>query len=264
MPMAPKIYVGTSGYSFDDWVGPYYPSDLGKGEWLAFYAQEFDAVELNVTFYRQPNRWMLARIADKVPNDFRFTLKLYRGFTHERDPQQLPALAAEFTAALTPLIEAGKFGCLLAQFPYSFRRTPDSEAYLRQLREVLPDLPVAVEFRRREWAREEVFDLLRELGFAFCAVDMPRFSQLMPPVTAVTADFGYVRFHGRNRKKWWRHAEAWERYDYRYTEEELREWVPRIRAMHERAPTLYVFANNHWQGQSVETARLLKRLLAEG
>ncbi len=257
------VYVGTSGYSFRDWVGPYYPPGLAQREWLPFYAREFNAVELNVTFYRQPSRHMLARMADKVPEGFRFTLKLYRGLTHERDAQRLPELAQEFVDALQPLVEADKFGCVLAQFPYSFRRTPDAVAHLRALRKALPDVPVAVEFRRREWANRTTFELLRELRFAFCAVDMPPLPGLMPAVVPVTADFAYVRFHGRNRRTWWHHREAWERYDYRYAEEELEEWRPRLKAMAERATTLYLFANNHWQGQAVETARLLVRLAQE-
>ncbi|MDQ7028693.1 MAG: DUF72 domain-containing protein [Ardenticatenia bacterium] len=257
------VYVGTSGYSFRDWVGPYYPADLDRRAWLQFYAQEFNAVELNVTFYRQPTRHMLARMADKVPEGFRFTLKLYRGLTHERDVRQLPALARQFADALVPLIEAAKFGCVLAQFPFSFRHTPEAEAYVRTLRAALPEIPMAVEFRRREWAKRSVFDLLRDLDLAFCAVDMPPLPGLMPPVVPVTADFSYVRFHGRNRQTWWKHREAWERYDYRYTEKELLEWGPRLRAMRARAATIYLFANNHWQGQAVETARALKRLLVD-
>ncbi|RMF33431.1 MAG: DUF72 domain-containing protein [Chloroflexi bacterium] len=97
----------------------------------------------------------------------------------------------------------------------------------------------------------------------FCCVDQPRFRSLIPPIAVVTAPIAYVRFHGRNAEKWWNHQEAWERYDYQYTEEELREWVPKIRQMDQEATLTLAYANNHWQGQAVGTATMLQRLLEE-
>jgi len=227
------IYVGTSGYSYADWVGPYYPADLPKQEWLSFYAQEFQASELNFTYYRVPSPWTLERIAQKTPGGFIFTVKATQQMTHGREDNE--KIFAQFCAALKPLQEADKFGCVLAQFPYSFHNNEQSQEYLRLFRERMGDLPVVVEFRNREWIKPEVFDLLRELSFGFCCVDQPRFESLIPPIAEATGPIAYVRFHGRNAAKWWRHDEAWERYDYTYTTEELAEWVPKIKKLDEQA-----------------------------
>lgn len=256
------IYIGTSGYSYDDWVGPYYPENLDKKEFLAYYAREFPCTELNFTYYRMPNVWTLERIADKVPSGFLFAVKLNQQMTHQRE--NLEGVFEEFTAALRPLLEQGKFGCLLAQFPYSFHNTPANQDYLRLLREQLEGLPTAVEFRNREWIQPEVFELLRENDLGFCAVDQPRFKNLIPPVAEVTSPrVAYVRFHGRNYAKWWKHEEPYERYDYTYSEEELQEWVPRIQYMDKEAEKVFVFANNHYRAQAIDTVVKLRRLLAE-
>lgn len=253
------IYVGTSGYSYADWVGPYYPPDLPKQEWLSFYAREFQTSELNFTYYRVPTPWTLERIAQKTPGRFLFAVKANRKMTHEREDNE--EVFAEFCAALRPLLEADKFGCVLAQFPYSFHNKEKSREYLRLFRERMGELPVVVEFRNRKWISPEIFDLLRELGLGFCCVDQPQLKGLIPPVAEVTGPVAYVRFHGRNAAKWWRHDEAWERYDYTYTSEELSEWVPKIKSLDEQAEMTFAFANNHWQGQAVDTARQLKLLL---
>jgi uncharacterized protein YecE (DUF72 family) len=253
------FYIGTSGYSYDDWVGPYYPPDLPKKEWLSFYAREFNASELNFTYYRLPNRWMLERIGQKTGEEFQFTVKAYKGMTHEREDNV--ETFAQFVAALRPLLEADKLGCILLQFPYSFRLTPANFDYLKRCRERLGDLPVVVEFRRADWLTPDTFILLREQNLGFCCVDEPRLKGLIPPIAEVTGPVAYVRFHGRNAKKWWQHEQAWERYDYTYSEEELQEWVPKLRKMDQEAEKTFAFANNHWQAQAAGTARQLKMLL---
>lgn len=253
------ILIGTSGFSYKDWVGPYYPEKLPQRDWLAFYAREFQTCELDFTYYRLPEARTLERMAAKVPNGFLFTLKAPKELTHERMGNE--AAFAQFVAALTPLIEAGKFGCILAQFPYSFHATRANRDYLRFLREHLGDLPVVVEFRNARWLTPEHFAFLRENHLGFCCVDEPRLKGLIPPIAEVTAETAYVRFHGRNAQKWWQHEEAWERYDYTYSDEELAEWVPKIKSLDGQAERTFVFANNHWQAQAVGTARQLRMLL---
>ncbi len=255
------LYVGTSGFSYADWVGPYYPEDLPKKDWLAFYAKEFNALEINFTYYRLPNARTLEGMAKKVPRGFLFTVKATQEMTHARDADA--ALFAQFRHALLPLIESKKFGAVLAQFPSSFRNTAASADYLRQFRERLADLPVVIELRHAEWLKDETFTLLRELAFGFCCVDEPRLKGLMPPIAEATADIAYVRFHGRNAKKWWQHAQAYERYDYTYSQEELFEWLPKIQKLQDAAPTTYLFANNHYRGQGIETARQLRLMLLD-
>lgn len=253
------IIVGTSGYAYEDWKGPFYPRDLKPAEYLSYYARFFRFTELNVTYYRSPTPFMLRRLAEKSPEGFEFAVKAFSGLTHERaDPDQ----ARRFREALVPLEERGKLACVLLQFPNSFRPGPEAFDYLRRLREALADVPLAVEFRHRGWVDgERGFALLRELGAGFVAVDEPRIGSLMPPVARATGPLAYVRFHGRNREKWWHHEQAYERYDYLYSREELEEWVPRLRSLESEAGRVYVAMNNHYQAKSVVNARMLQELL---
>lgn len=259
------IYIGTSGYSFDDWRGVYYPEGMDDSDFLGYYANDFDCTELNFTYYRMPNPWMMERIADKVGPGFLFTVKLNRQMTHDQEEVDDPeALYREYVEAMRPLLEQGKFGCLLAQFPYSFHNTEENRDYLRALPGWLEGLPTAVEFRNREWIDDEVFELLREHDLGFVAVDQPQFKSLLPPIAEVTSrQIAYVRFHGRNYEKWWQHDEAYERYDYSYSDEELEEWVPKIKEMDVEAEKVFAFANNHYKGQSAATAKQLRGLLEE-
>jgi uncharacterized protein YecE (DUF72 family) len=253
------VLIGTSGFSYKDWVGPVYPEGLPQQEWLAYYATEFRTNELNFSYYRIPDARTLDRMAAKVPEGFLFSIKAYKGITHEREDPE-PQIE-QFTAALAPLIDAKKLACVLAQFPHSFHANQANRDYLKRVREGFGDLPVVVEFRSRDWINERTFDELRELDFGFCCVDQPRFKSLVPPVAVATGPVAYVRFHGRNYDKWWQHDEAWERYDYSYSDEELIEWLPKIRGLDEESPLTLVYMNNHWQGQAVGTARQLKMLM---
>jgi uncharacterized protein YecE (DUF72 family) len=253
------ILIGTSGFSYKDWVGPVYPHDLPKSEWLGHYAGEFKTCELNFSYYRIPTAGTLKRMAAKVGDDFLFAVKAYKGITHEREEPK--PQVTQFTQALAPLIDEGKFACVLAQFPHSFHANPDNRHYLKRVREGFGDLPVVVEFRSREWITDQTFDELRDLGLGYCCVDQPRFKSLVPPVAVATGPVAYVRFHGRNYQKWWKHDEAWERYDYSYSDDELGEWVDKIHQLDNESPLTLVYMNNHWQGQAVGTARQLRMLL---
>jgi uncharacterized protein YecE (DUF72 family) len=164
---------------------------------------------------------------------------------------------------VAPLQRQGKLGAVLLQFPYSFHKSEESVRYLERCFELLPDLPLVVEFRSQEWVSQRTLALLREAGVGFCNVDLPGLPGLPPRTAFVTSERAYVRLHGRNREKWWQHDEAWERYDYSYSREELSEWVPHLLDMAAEAEHLYVFANNHWEGQSVSTARQLRLFLEQ-
>lgn len=253
------IRLGTSGFSYDDWIGPVYPPDLPRWQWLGFYAQEFDTVELNVTYYRVPVRKTVAGWADRTPPEFTFSVKAHRSLTHERSG----ADCAEFLEGIQPLVESGKLACVLAQFPHSFHPSAGSRQYLESLKEGFGDTPVVIEFRDRAWVTEDTFELLQRLNFGYCAVDEPRLRGLMPPVARATGPVSYVRLHGRNAEKWWNHEHAWERYDYSYSESELSEWVPRILELESEASPVLIYANNHYRGQSLEAIRKLRKLLGE-
>lgn len=254
-----SILVGTAGYSYDDWIGPFYPNGTSKREFLNFYAQQFRLVEVNYTYYRMPNARTLAAMSDKTGPDFQFIIKANSAMTHQRDAS--PDDFADFADALEPLQQADKLGGVLAQFPYSFHANSENVDYLRRFRELLPALPVVIEFRNAKWITKKTFEFLRGLDFGFCCVDQPRFDSLVPPVAEVTSDIAYLRFHGRNYQKWFNHDEAWERYDYLYSEEELGEWIDKVADMTQQAEMVYVVFNNHYQGQAVQNALQFAEML---
>jgi uncharacterized protein YecE (DUF72 family) len=188
-------------------------------------------------------------------------MKAYKGITHEPVAEGWEEAAHLFAQAAQELAATGKLGAVLLQFPYSFRPGAEARALLERCREVMAGLPLVVEFRNRLWLRQEHLELLRRLQLGYCCVDEPRLRGLMPPEAVATAPVAYVRFHGRNAAKWWNHKEAWERYDYTYSSAELAEWVPKIRFLEAQSNEVYVYANNHWRGQAVDTARQLRALL---
>ncbi len=253
------IYLGTSGFSYDDWVGNFYPIGMPKREWLAYYAREFNTCEVNSTYYSFLQLSSMKAMVKKTNENFLFSIKAHQEMTHQRENNE--AIFEAFCQMLEPVISAGKLGCILAQFPYSFRPNRTNWEYLKIFRERLGKLPVVVEFRNAQWLRDEVFDWLRHLNLGFCCVDEPQLPNLLPPLAEVTGEIGYVRFHGRNSEKWWQHEHAYERYDYSYTPQELSEWLPRIRKLDSVAEKTFVFANNHWRGQSVSTIRQLRVML---
>ncbi len=255
------IYVGTSGFSYKDWVEAFYPPELPKRRWLEYYARHFKACELNFTYYRLPEKDLMRRLGHSVPADFIFTVKVYKGLTHQRPASERDF--AVFLKGLEPLLAEEKLGCLLAQFPYSFAPSTENRRYLEFLAEQFASVPLVVEFRNARWLTEETFAFLRENNVGFCCVDEPPLRGLLPPIARATADIAYVRFHGRNKEKWWNHEEAWERYDYIYSREELEEWIPRVRRLADRTVRVFLFANNHWKGQAVGTAQLLRDILSE-
>ena len=255
------VLVGTSGYSYDDWVGPFYPPGTTRQGFLSLYAREFPVVELNFSYYRQPDPRMLERMAAGTGPGFTFALKAHRSMTHEIGDSWEKDVA-EFRSGIQPMVDSGKLAAVLLQFPYSFAYTPESRSRLASLCGKLEGLPLAVEFRKSEWLKEQVFEGLRQRGVSLVSVDEPDLPKLLPPTTETTGRFGYVRFHGRNKQAWWTGDNA-SRYDYLYAREELEEWVERIRLILARVPVILLFFNNHWRGNAAQNAREMRRLLEE-
>ncbi|HEX74184.1 MAG TPA: DUF72 domain-containing protein [Dehalococcoidia bacterium] len=252
------IYFGTSGFSYDDWVGPFYPPDMPKREWLTYYAREFNTCEVNSTFYALPKPSSLKAMTEKTGDNFLFCIKANQEMTHQRK-DNAPTFKS-FCQVLEPVITAGKLGCILAQFPFSFGFNQHNWDYLGLFQERLGELPMVIEFRNAQWLRSEVFDWLSHRDLGFCCVDEPQLPNLLPPLAEATSKIGYVRFHGRNRAKWWQHEHAYERYDYNYTPQELSEWLPKIQKLNSVTEKTFVFANNHWRGQAVSTIRQLQMM----
>ncbi|MFZ5645950.1 MAG: DUF72 domain-containing protein [Bacillota bacterium] len=253
------IFVGTAGYSYDDWKGTFYPEKVDKKEMLSLYAGQFKFTEVNSTYYRLPNKYMIYNMQAKTPEDFRFVIKAYKTLTHERKDNQQDI--EDFIQALQPLVESGKLGCVLAQFPQSFRLNGDNVTYVKELGRCLGGFPTVVEFRHGEWIRDDIFAFLSEQGLGYVCVDEPLLKGLVPPEARATSSIAYVRFHGRNYEKWWNHRESYERYDYLYSEQELAEWVPRIAGLAQKVENVYVSMNNHYRGQAVTNARMIRDML---
>ncbi|HHW15073.1 MAG TPA: DUF72 domain-containing protein [Firmicutes bacterium] len=261
------ILVGTAGFSYPDWRGRFYPERLPAQAMLGFYAEHFPFVEVNTTFYRLPAEGFLAGLARRTPEGFLFVIKAFQGLTHQfRDlgEEGLRAAFALQRQRMEELAKEGRLAGLLIQFPSTFRRNPPNEAYLRRWREEMKEWPLVVEFRHRSWLAPEVEQLLRDERLAFAAVDEPRLPGLLPPVVWATAQPGYVRFHGRNAAKWWTHQQSYERYDYLYSEDELRQWVPPLRRLEAQVGTVLVAMNNHYQGKAPQNAKMLRELLDRG
>lgn len=272
------VTVGCSGWSYDDWVGRFYPMDIKDDNAKRFehYAKFFGAVEINSTFYRMPglrqvNSWVEKA---KAHPGFEFSAKIPGSVTHEAlvDGDEKTAvndaLLFEKTMAL-PLKEVGGMGAILLQMSPYFQNTGGS---LEVLSRFLGSLSVGefdyvIEFRHRSWLSDkhhllpEAAQLLRENRIANVIVDGPGF-----PITGeLTADSAYLRFHGRNFDIWYREEkeddQRLDRYDYLYTKDQLEHWVPRIREMEEKVPRVRVFFNNHAQAKAVKNALDMMDLL---
>ncbi|MBI2184996.1 MAG: DUF72 domain-containing protein [Thaumarchaeota archaeon] len=253
-----EIRVGTSGYSYQDWKGAFYPQNLASKDFLKHYSNFFDCVEIDSTYYRIPSLFLIDALTKKVPSSFRFTVKTPSTFTHTRD--KFLETLEPFRKATAPMIRKGMLACYLAQFPSSFPYSKDSLAHIADIANNL-DAPLCVEFRKRDWQKDEVYEFLREKRTGFANVDTPRFKTLPVPSAVATSEIGYVRFHGRNVAKWWRHEQTYERYDYVYTTEELQEWIPRIKQIQEKTKVTYILFNNHFRAKAIDSANNMKKLL---
>jgi uncharacterized protein YecE (DUF72 family) len=254
-----KWYVGTSGFSYDDWVGPFYPGGMKKGDFLGYYAGKFSFVELNFSYYRQPEAEMLERMRGQVPGDFLFSIKGHRSLTHERG-REWERECDVFRRGIVPLVAHGQCGAVLLQFPWSFHYDRENRIFLGGLTERLRELPLVVEFRNREWERESVRQELRERSVGLVATDLPEMGGLPVFSGVVTGQIGYARFHGRNRENWW-DGDNVSRYDYRYSESELRERAVELLKMAAESGRLFIAFNNHYKGQAADNAFQLTRIM---
>jgi uncharacterized protein YecE (DUF72 family) len=250
--------VGPAGWSYEDWKGIVYPPHMPKSlHPLAFLSELFDTIEVNSTFYRPPDARYCASWVQKVSANprFKFTAKLWERFTHHREAPPTDNEARLFREGIDPLARAGKLGAVLVQFPWSFKRTAENRAWLAHVIETFSMYPLAVEIRHASWDRAEVYDELARRGLAFCNIDQPVFSGSLKPTDKVTARVGYVRLHGRNYNDWFREdADQNDRYNYLYSEEELKPWIAKIENIRRQADEVYVITNNHYRGQAVVNA----------
>ena len=255
-----KIFVGTSGFSYNDWRNAFYPATMPQSDFLSFYSREFNIVELNFSYYRMPEASQCRRMLEKSDHKIEFVVKAFQGLTHEITDQSISGILPQFKDSIAPFWDHRRLGAVLLQFPQSFHYTLDSRIYLESLIRGLSPFPLCVEFRHRDWLRDSVYATLQELKVGFVCVDEPPLRGLLPPMAVATSDIGYIRFHGRNRSKWYT-GDAKERYDYLYNEDELGEWLPRVAAIAEKTENIFVFFNNHRRGQAITNAKMMRDLL---
>jgi len=256
-----SIRIGPAGWSYKDWEGIVYPPHRGRFDELAYLASFFDTIEINSPFYRIPPPTHAKSWIRRVENNpsFKFTTKIYRGFTH--DSSELgPDDVKAFRNYLDPLAQASRLGAVLLQFPWSFKDSPESRGRLEKLFADFRDYPLALEVRHASFQEEDFVRFLDAQNVAWVNVDQPLFSDSVKPAATLTGPVGYVRLHGRNYEKWFAHAETWERYNYLYSKQELAPWVERIGTMAREKET-YVVTNNHFRGQAVVNAHEIKQEL---
>ncbi|MDR2394469.1 MAG: DUF72 domain-containing protein [Treponema sp.] len=257
------IRIGTSGYSYREWVGPVYPTGTKSGAYLRCYTRRFATLELNYSYYRMPTASQLAALLQKAGGSLGFSIKAHASLTHEPDRRSWETQAKTFREALKPLQEARCLEAVLFQFPYAFHYEKENRRYLAQLLAAFEELPRVVEFRNTQWYREQVVQGLRERAVALAVVDLPPLAGLPPILEAVTAPLAYIRLHGRNQRDFWGSDRA-ARYDYRYSDGELASWRDRILRLQTQADIVLVYFNNHPKGQAAVNAQRLGELLGMG
>jgi uncharacterized protein YecE (DUF72 family) len=278
-----NLRIGTSGWNYPagkgTWNGIFYPP-AAKGrrpkgvakpkfDELAYYAEHFDTVEINTTFYGQPKAPVAQTWADRTPSGFDFSLKLYRKLTHADVPGVPPFdedAIDEYRRGIEPLANAGKIGALLAQFPPSFKQTSESQAYLDALLQRFRDYPLAVELRHRSWSDDfnATLSLLSSHNAALTQIDEPKFSvsirqNQLPNITG----FYYMRLHGRNAAQWWKHDKSEDRYNYLYSADELKPFSETADAARRLVKKFYLYFNNHFASKAVVNAVMIRYQLGE-
>jgi len=256
-----SILVGTSGYSYADWVGSFYPEDIDKKDQLTYYSREFNTVEINFTYYSLPHPRIFENMSKKVTGDFIFSVKAHSSITHTRDIREEEIL--KFTDSLSPLASQNRLGPILLQFPWAFKFSRSNLDYLSRVREIFSGLELCAEFRNSSWLGDATISHLKSLDMGFCNVDEPGLEGLLPPTSIATSSTGYIRFHGRNSSNWWRPKQSYMRYDYLYNAEELGEWVPRVREVTANTGKTFIYFNNHYKAQAVRSAKILQGLMED-
>ena len=248
--MTADLRIGTSGYSFPHWVDTVYPDRTQPSAMLATYAKDFDAVEINFTYYRDPSPAIFEGMLRKVSPTFEFVVKAPRGMTHEREA--MAAVATPFAQSLKPLMDERQLGGVILQFPQSFHCSDQARDYLKRVAEFFAarGITASIEFRHKGWYDDQTYQLLEKLHLGFVNVDLPQISALPPPSCILTNDVGYFRLHGRNAKAWYNPPTGSHRYDYLYNSEELDEWAQRVEGVLDAARKVYIFTNNCHKGSS--------------
>jgi uncharacterized protein YecE (DUF72 family) len=278
----PKIYIGTAGWSYQDWIGSFYPKkNSANFDWLEFYSHYFNCVEVNTTYYaytsdKVVNAW-IRKTADV--EDFTFTIKLHQDFTHAKNYDQQKINAVRYI--LDMLRKAERLGGLLIQFPYSFSFNDSNINYVKELREIFQNYDCFIEVRHKSWNNKNSFELFEQLDMVYATIDQPQIGEAIPFNPAVTKNKAYVRLHGRNAEAWKQsvnnfqsrqgraltdgkkqtYEEQSERYNYLYSHSELIEIEQLIEPLLKSMKKIFIIFNNHPRGNAVANAFQLINLL---
>jgi uncharacterized protein YecE (DUF72 family) len=267
MKQRPEIRIGVAGWDYPDWKGILYPAPRPHGfDPVRFLANYIDLIEVNSTFYRPVSAEVADRWAERVEDfpDFRYTAKLWRRFTHERDSSWTRDEVKQVRAGFDRLHNSKRLDAVLLQFPWSFKNDEKSREWLDDLIETFQRYPLVVEVRHASWNVPEFYEWLTRHSVGFVNVDQPLFSKSIKPSARSTSHTGYIRVHGRNYKDWFRKDAGRDaRYDYLYETKALLPWVKRAEALAEDPPTneVDVVFNNHYKAQAVVNAIQFKHLL---
>ncbi len=276
----------------------WYPAEANDPESrLRFYSSQFPLVENDATYYALPAVRQSELWARRTPDDFTMNVKAFALLTtHHTDPKRLPKdirealprellearrvyprdlgpevlaeLAKRFREALEPLHASGKLGAVLFQYPPWFGISHERKDEILFAKEAFPDFRLAIEFRNGTWLsernREETLRFLRDHDLVYVSVDEPQgFPSSIPPIAPATSDLAVVRFHGRNAQTWRAQtATAAERFAYKYSDQELEEWVPRVLSLAENTDEVHVLYNNCYSDFAVTNAKRMAQLLA--
>jgi uncharacterized protein YecE (DUF72 family) len=242
-----KVLMGTSGWSYKEWIGPFYRKT--DRSMLQAYTKVFRTVEIDSTFYRYPSKGTVMGWTRYSPEEFVYTAKLPGLITHEKSLDLSKGVEEDlkvFVELMEPLYLSGKLGCILIQLPPKFGFNPEK---LEQFFEILPtQVNFAVEFRAKSWIRNETWALLEKCQVAYTIVDEP----LLPPEVHITSRIAYFRWHGRGSRPW---------YDYRYPSNELEPWVSKVNEVAGKTKKIYGFFNNHFHGYAVENCIQIMEML---
>lgn len=262
-----NLLIGTSGYDYPEWKGVFYPRDLKRKDFLPFYATQFNALELNNTFYSMPTSQRMENFITRSDEKINFSVKANKLLTHDIS-RSWKDDAETFRNAINPMKEKDLLCSVLFQFPQSFHYTVENRIYLAKLIEEFPNFPVVIEFRHREWLKESVFVGLAERNASIAFCDMPILKYLPNAdfehslYSQVTGPISYLRLHGRNAQNWYENENqntqnGSARYDYSYSDEELQKFVPIIHMIKNAGKYAMAFFNNHPKGSGALNAKKL-------
>lgn len=272
--MKPKFNIGTAGWSYKDWVPNFYPKNQSGGfDWLQFYSEYFNCVEVNSTYYTYISPKIVDGWIKKVEstNDFVFHIKLHQDFTHKRKFDELNIKAVRYN--LDQLRKSERLGGLLIQFPYSYSFDGNSVQHIQKLRDIFSDVSCFVEVRHQSWKNNRALEFFKENDLTLCTIDQPQIGQAIEFDPKITNDKAYIRFHGRNAEAWKKslsnfgkpqtYEEQSSRYSYLYSPGELVEIEQKIKSIQHKVKEVNVIMNNHPQGDAVANAFELIHLLEE-